>query len=550
MTNRNISASLTLFLMAFFLWSFTPKSSPTLFLIGDSTMADKELVGGNTERGWGMVLPSMLTPDIRVENHAMNGRSSRSFIGEGRWATVESRIKPGDYVFIQFGHNDQKTDSARHTDPQTTYKANLRRYISETRAKGGIPVLFTSIARRKFDDEGRLIDTHKGYITAMKEVAAETGTPLIDMSARSITLFETAGVEGTKQLFNHVSPKTQAWRPEGKEDDTHFSYAGARALASIAAEELAKLFPDLADKFRQFDYVVAQDGSGEFFSVQAAINAVPDYRKDTTTIYIRKGIYKEKIVIPESKQLIKLIGESADSTILSYDDFARKPNRFGEEMGTSGSASLYIYAPMTTAVDLTFSNTAGAVGQAVAVLVKADKVAFYRCRFLGHQDTLYTYGEQDGSLSREYFEDCYVEGTVDFIFGWATAVFNRCQIHALADGYLTAASTPQGQARGMLFTDCRLTAEEGISSYLGRPWRPYAQTVFINCDMGSFVRPEGWHNWGKPEAEKNAFYAEYGSRGEGASTKTRVKWSHQLTAKQAAQHTIANYLGDWSPEGK
>jgi pectinesterase len=550
MTLRHLSTAFVLILAAVLLWSFAPASSPTIFLIGDSTMADKELTGGNTERGWGMVFPSLLSPDVRVENHAQNGRSSKSFIGEGRWQTVESRIKPGDYVFIQFGHNDQKSDTLRHTDPQTTYKENLRRYISETRAKGGIPVLFTSIARRKFGDDGKLIDTHKGYITAMKEVGAETGTPVIDMNARSIALFEAAGVEGTKKLFNHVAPKAQAWRPEGKEDDTHFCYAGARALAEIAAEELAVLFPELKAKLHRYDLVVAQDGSGEFFTVQDAVNAVLDYRKDTTTIYIRKGSYDEKVVIPESKQLIKLIGEERDSTVITHDDYAKKLNRFGEEKGTSGSATLYIYGPSFTAQNLTFANTAGRVGQAVAVLVKADKAAFFNCRFLGNQDTLYTYGEQDGSLSRQYYEDCYVEGTVDFIFGWATAVFNRCEIHALADGYLTAASTPQGQAHGLLFTDCRLTAEPGVKSYLGRPWRPYAQTVYINCEMGGHIRPEGWHNWGKPEAEKQAFYAEYGSTGEGAAAASRVKWSKQLTAKQAAQQTPAAWLGDWAPMTK
>ena len=536
------------FVMVFF--GFSPKRYPVIFMIGDSTMANKELRGGNTERGWGMMLSGFLPEEVRVDNHAQNGRSSKSFITEGRWQKVSDRLQPGDYVFIQFGHNDQKTDTLRFTDPETTYKQNLKKYIAETRQKGGIPVLFTSIARRKFDGNGKLIDTHGRYIGAMKEVGAATNTPVIDMNALSIELFEQAGPEGSTLLFNHVAPQRQAFRPEGKQDDTHFSIRGARELAKIAAREIGNVFPELKSYLTAYDIVVAQDGSGDFFSVQEAIEAVPDYRKVPTTIYIKKGAYKEKLVIAESKHKIRLIGENRDSTRLTYDDYASRKNRFGEEMGTSGSASCYLYAPDFEAHDLTFENSAGPVGQAVAVLVKGDKAAFYRCRFLGHQDTLYAYGQQNGTSSRQYYEECYIAGTVDFIFGWATAVFNRCTIHSVGNGYLTAASTPRNQAKGYLFEGCKLTAAPGVKAYLGRPWRPYAQTVFAGCEMGDHIYPEGWHNWNKKEAEKSAYYAEFNNSGPGAALSARVKWSKQLSVKEARNHTLESYLaGDdnWNP---
>lgn len=546
---QTVSALSVLFFVTLFL-GFAPRKNPVIFMIGDSTMANKDLRGGNTERGWGMVLPGFLPEEVKVENHAQNGRSSKSFILEGRWQKVYDRIQPGDYVFIQFGHNDQKNDTLRFTDPETTYKQNLKKYIAETRRKGGVPVLFTSIARRAFDENGKLIDSHGRYIGAMKEVGAETNTPVVDMNARSIALFEAAGVEGSKELFNYVAPRTQACRPEGKQDDTHFCYKGARELAKIAVEELSALFPELKSKFAVYDYVVAKDGCGQFFTVQEAINAVPDYRKEPTTIYIKNGSYYEKVVVAESKHKIRLIGENADSTILTFDDYASRKNCFGEEKGTSGSASWYVYAPQFEARNLTFANTAGPVGQAVAILIKGDKAAFYNCRFLGHQDTLYAYGQQNGGQSRQYYENCYIEGTVDFIFGWATAVFNNCTIHSVGNGYLTAASTPEGQKYGYLFANCRLTAAPGVKAYLGRPWRPFAQTVFTGCEMGEHIYPQGWHNWNKKEAEKNAFYAEYDNTGVGASNEQRAKWSKQLSGKQARNHTVAIYLtGDdnWNP---
>ena len=518
----------------------------TIFMIGDSTMANKKLDGGNPERGWGMVLPGFFSEDIKIDNHAANGRSSKSFTSEGRWAKVISKVKNGDYVFIQFGHNDEKADSTRHTEPGTTFDDNLRRYVNETRAKGGIPVLFNSIVRRNFvqpqdasitkdirrtpgekeqPKEGTvLFDTHGAYLDSPRNVAKELGVVFIDMNKITHDLVQELGPVESKKLFMFVAPNQIPAFPKGREDNTHLNVYGARTIAGLAVDAIGREIPELAKYIRHYDYVVAQDGSGDFFTVQEAINAVPDFRKNTrTTILVRKGTYKEKIIIPESKINISLIGE--EGAVLTNDDFANKKNVFGENMGTSGSSGCYVYAPDFYAENITFENSSGPVGQAVACFVSADRVYFKNCRFLGFQDTLYTYSKQ----SRQYYEDCYIEGTVDFIFGWSTAVFNRCHIHSKRDGYVTAPSTDKGKKYGYVFYDCKLTAEpEATKVYLSRPWRPYAQAVFIRCELGKHIFPIGWNNWGKKENEQTVFYAEYESRGEGAHPKARAGFSQQL----------------------
>lgn len=294
----------------------------------------------------------------------------------------------------------------------------------------------------------------------------------------------------------------------------------------------------------KYDFVVAKDGSGNFKTVQDAINAVPDFRKNRTTIFIKNGTYKEKLILPASKQSVTFIGEDVKKTILTYDDFAQKKNRFGEEVGTTGSSSFYIFGSDFTAENITFENSAGPVGQAVAVRIEGDRIYFKNCRFLGNQDTLYTYGEK----SRQYYQNCYIEGTVDFIFGWSTAYFDNCEIFCKNNGYITAASTQQGAKYGYVFRNCNITGSASENSfYLGRPWRPYAQTVFLECKLGKQIKPEGWHNWGKPEAEQTTFYAEYKSTGPGANPKARVKWAKLLTDEQAKEFTPDKVLGDWQP---
>ncbi len=291
-----------------------------------------------------------------------------------------------------------------------------------------------------------------------------------------------------------------------------------------------------------YHFVVDPDGSGDFRTVQEAINAVPDFRKNETKIFIRKGTYKEKLVLATSKTNVTFVGEDRDRTILTYDDFASKKNRFGEEVGTTGSTSFFVFGDGFRAENITFENSSGPVGQAVAVRIDGDMVTFINCRFLGFQDTLYPHGEK----SRQYYKNCYIEGTVDFIFGWSTAVFDRCTIVCKDHGFVTAPSTNEGTAFGFVFLDCKITGTAPESSfYLGRPWRPFGKSAFLRCDLGSMIKPEGWHNWVKPEAERTTFFAEYKNTGNGASIDKRVNWSHQLNEEEALLYTPENILGEW-----
>lgn len=559
-----LSALLAIFFVLFS--AFKSENTLTVFMIGDSTMADKNLEGGNPERGWGQMLPGFFSEEVRIDNHARNGRSSKSFIEQGLWDKVLSRIKKGDYVFIQFGHNDEKPDSTRHTDPGTTFDDNLRRFVNETRAKGGIPVLCNSIVRRIFvpnenavleddapksasgkviENEGNVLqETHGKYLDSPRNVAKELGVIFIDMNKLTHDWVESLGPDQSKEYFMWIPANTIPACPKGKEDNTHLNIRGGKAVAALAISAISKEIPGLAKYVRRYDYVVAKDGTGDFFTIQDAINAVPDFRKEArTTILVRSGIYKEKLIIPECKINVSLIGQ--EGATVSGDDYASKKNVFGENMSTSGSSSCYIYAPDFHVENITFQNTAGPVGQAVACFVSGDRAVFRNCRFLGFQDTLYTYGKQ----SRQYYEDCYIEGTVDFIFGWSTAVFSRCTIHSKGRGYVTAPSTDKGKPHGYVFFDCKLTADEGVGSvYLSRPWRPYAQAVFIRCELGKHILPEGWHNWNKKDAEKTVFYAEYQSTGEGADPTRRVGFSKQL--KNLKNYGIGQILAGedgWNP---
>lgn len=544
--------------------AFTSEKTITIFMIGDSTMANKSLVGDNQERGWGHVLGGFFSEDIVVDNHAMNGRSSKSFIDEGRWDAVLNKMKPGDYVFIQFGHNDEKPKPDRHTDPGTTFDANLKRFVEEARAKGGIPVLFNSIVRRNFrnnenavaeDDFRRdklveakegdvLIDTHGKYLDSPRNVAKELNVPFVDMNKLTHDLVQGMGPEESKKLFMWIPENKYAACPKGRQDNTHLNVYGARTIARITVEAIAKEVPALAPFVRYYDYVVAKDGSGDFFTIQEAINAVPDFRKEKrTTILVRKGVYKEKLVVPECKLNVSLIGEKG--AVLTNDDYASKKNCFGENMSTSGSSTCYIYGPDFYAENITFENSAGRVGQAVACFIQGDRAYFKNCRFLGNQDTLYNYGKE----SRQYFENCYVEGTVDFIFGWSTVLFKDCVIHSVGDGYVTAPATDKGKKYGYVFVNCQLTgAPEATKVYLSRPWRPYGQAVYIQCSLGKHIVPEGWNNWGKKENEKTAFFAEYQNTGEGAAVEGRASYGHLLkNLKDYQVEDILSGTDGWNP---
>ena len=299
-----------------------------------------------------------------------------------------------------------------------------------------------------------------------------------------------------------------------------------------------------------FDMVVAADGSGDFRSVQEAIDAVPDYSHDKyTCIRVRAGIYKEVVTVPHNKSRLRIVGEGADKTVVRFGKYARQiwPGQ-DFEVGTSGSATMFIHADDVILEDLTVENCAGAgkgIDQAVALLTNGDRLLFRRCRFIGNQDTIYTYGTwaDDGGITRNCFIDCYIEGTTDFIFGPSIAWFEGCTIHSKKNSYVTAASTLKGQKFGYVFHKCKLTADEGIDRcWLGRPWGSYARTVFLDCELGSHILPEGWHDWekpGKPDSRLNPFYAEAGCYGPGAKGE-RVAWSHRLSEEQASEYTPQN----------
>jgi pectinesterase len=296
---------------------------------------------------------------------------------------------------------------------------------------------------------------------------------------------------------------------------------------------------------RRFDAVVAADGSGDFTSIEAAVYAAP-YRPpgQVWIIRVKPGTYRERVYVQRERGYIRLVGDDPATTILTHEIHANMTGPDGRRLGTFRTATLQVDGDGFEMENFTVANTAGPVGQALALRVDGDRVRFRHCRFLGWQDTILL------NRGRQYFEDCYVEGHVDFIFGGATAWFENCHIHCLRDGYITAASTPPDQPYGFVFRRCRITGEPGVKTYLGRPWRPYAMTVFLESYMSEVVRPEGWHNWDDPGREKTVRYAEFGNHGPGAEKAARVSWARQLTAEEAAALTPAAVLrgaDGWDP---
>lgn len=292
----------------------------------------------------------------------------------------------------------------------------------------------------------------------------------------------------------------------------------------------------------KFDFVVAKDGSGDFTTIQSAIEASKAFPYNRVRIFIKKGVYHERVFIPSWNTKISLIGESKDSTIISYDDNFKKTDK--GRNSTFYTSTLLVQGNDFHAENLTIENTSGPVGQAIALSVEADRCSFSNCKFLGNQDTLYVAGEN----ARQYFVDCYIEGTTDFIFGEATALFEKCILKCKADSYITAASTPQSVVYGFVFKDCIIEAAPGINNvYLGRPWRKYAKVVFINSKMGTFINPGGWSNWQGTDNFKTVYYAERNSTGAGANKNKRVSWSHQLTDNEIKKYTIKKVLKGWIP---
>jgi pectinesterase len=875
------------------------KETIKVYLIGDSTMADKE-EKAYPETGWGMPFAHYFNETVVVDNRAKNGRSTKSFIAEKRWQDVESALKEGDWVLIQFGHNDEVPSKATYT-PEADFKANLVRFVTESKNKKAIPVLITPVARRKFDTAGKIQETHEVYAGIVRKVAAEQHVSLIDLDKESQELLQRSGPETSKLLFNYLEPGQNPHYPEGRQDDTHFSELGARRMAElvlhdikeqhleladyigkgiagdaaqidprpfadnaghwygifdkkniinplpgrpkykpteltnigdnillfqknnggwpknydifailtdaqkdsvaaakdatnttydngstynqiaalatiysvtktdkyrIAAEKgldfilrsqydnggwpqyypleegysrhitfndgvfegIMRLLKDIRDRAPQYSFVredkrkalatafdkgitciiksqindagqptawcqqhdevslqpawarkfeppsicngesaglvtflmsidhpdkeiitavqnavtwfrdsriyhirvqrvpaprlvtpfrvsvtdmvvvsdstappiwtryyelgthrpmfcnrdskvvyslaevererrdgygwytygpqkvldqypewerkwadksragqapvykykftVAKDGSGDYRYIQDAIDAMRVFPLARITLYIKNGVYNEKIELPATNTDVSFIGESVDSTIIVFNDYSGRGR-----LTTFTSWTAKISGNRFMAENITFSNSAGPVGQAVALHVDADSAVFRNCRFLGNQDTIYAGGE----TSRQYFENCYIEGTTDFIFGPAAVFFRRCTIRCKANSFVTAASTRKDRAYGFVFLDCVIKADSSVSKlYLGRLWRAHARTVFLRCELPAVIAPEGWNNWSNKDNERTAFYAEYGNYGPGADLSHRAGWSHRLTEGEAA----------------
>ncbi|MBW6534039.1 MAG: pectin esterase [Mariniphaga sp.] len=289
-----------------------------------------------------------------------------------------------------------------------------------------------------------------------------------------------------------------------------------------------------------YEMVVSTDGTGDFIKIQDAIDATKAFPDKRITIFIKNGVYREKVRVPSWNNMLSIIGEDAEKTIIVWDDYFDKIDR--GRNSTFFTYTFKVEADNFYAENLTIENSAGRVGQAVALHVEGNRCAFKNCRLLGNQDTAYL----DGENSNQLFIDCIIEGTTDFIFGSATAVFSNCKIISRSDSYITAASTNEGKPFGFVFMNCKLSALEEVQSvFLGRPWRPYAKTVFMQCELGKHIHPEGWKVWSNVGNESTTFYAEYKNTGEGSKTENRVKWSHQLSDAEAANYTPFNILGTW-----
>lgn len=322
-----------------------------------------------------------------------------------------------------------------------------------------------------------------------------------------------------------------------------------KLLLSLVLVLAGTLAVNAANKYDNPDTLfVARDGTAEFRNIDDAIEVCRAFMEYHKVIFVKKGTYKEKLIVPSWLTNIEICGEDRDNTIITYDDHA---NVFipgtDRKMGTFRTYTVRVDGNDITFRNITIENNAARLGQAVALHTQGDRLTFVNCRILGNQDTVYT----GGINTRLYFKDCHIEGTTDFIFGPSTAWFENCTILSRTDSYITAASTPHNVEYGYVFNRCKIVAAEGVSKvYLGRPWRPYAHTLFMNCQLGKHILPVGWHNWSNTQNETTARYCEYDNHGEGAATKERAAWTRQLTRKEAAKVTLENVFrqnGGWIP---
>ncbi|HEY3762924.1 MAG TPA: pectinesterase family protein [Verrucomicrobiae bacterium] len=525
----------------------------TIVLVGDSTVTDGS--------GWGLGFKQFVDTNRAVcINEAANGRSSKSYIDEGRW-TKALAVK-GDYYLIQFGHNDEPGKGPeRETDPATTYSQNLARYVDDVRAMGAKPILVTSMTRRIYDASGKLKPSLVPYEEAMKKVAAEKNVPLVDLHDRSVELCQKLG-ENAVAKFNPIA--------KGKPDTTHLNTAGRVVFARLVVKELRKAVPELSRvllaeprdpmpvvREDKYDVIVGDSASSTYTNLQTAIDAAPTNSTKPFRIFVKKGVYQGQFMVPMGKDHVELFGEDLTNTVLTYDHNQNEMN-VGAYPRFRG-AGVIVLGNDFHAQNLTFQNASGDHGQAQAFRVEGDRAILNDCRLLGWQDTLLL------NNGRDYFTNCYVAGRVDFIYGTAAVVFQNCEIHSRNGGHVTAADTPQNKPFGLVFMDCRLTGDtnpwvgpNGVPANtnsppkadLGRPWRPYASVTYLNCWMGDHIKPEGWNNWRNPANEQTARFSEYNSSGPGANPDKRFKWAKQLTKEEADKITVSSVLSGtdgWDP---
>ena len=494
---------------------------PRIVLVGDSTVTDRN--------GWGYGFKLHCDEALEIINLAAGGRSSKSYLDEGRWQEALSRR--GDFYLIQFGHNDEPGKGPeRETDPDTTYRANMARYVDDARAIGATPILVTSLARRTFEGK-RLRSTLAPYVDAVKRLAAEKRVPLIDLHASSTALIEKMGEAAWLELSLRDA--------KGEVDRTHLGMRASLLIAPLVVQPLRVLVPSLGPHLqdtplpgtaalqRVADAVVAPDGSGHHRGIQEAINAVPQNTSADRPwlIFVKAGTYRELVYVQREKRFVLLVGEDPRTTTITYGLHANVIGSDGKPIGTFRTPTLYVDADDFTIENLTIENSAGPVGQALALRLDGDRAVIRNSRFLGWQDTILL------NRGRHYFDGSFIAGHVDFIFGGATAYFESCHLHAWRNGYLTAASTPAEQPYGFVFRRARITGAPGVQTFLGRPWRDHAHVAFLDSEMSQVVRREGWHNWDRPEREKTTRYFESGTRGSDASG--RVAWARRMSEADA-----------------
>ena len=542
--------------------SFSAGAAPKLkiILIGDSTMTDSA--------GWGLGFKQFLDPEkVELINASRGGRSSMSFMKEGRW--TNALALKGDYYLIQFGHNNEPGKPGRSTD-MATFVANMNQYVDDARSIGAKPILVTPLVRRQWakGSTNQINSSLAPYAAEVRKIAAEKNVPLVELHDRAKELCESLG----KQKCLEFSPTKINVDGTTAFDGTHLKGEGHVMFARLVVDELRKNVPELAPVLlahplnenpevsdSKFNAVVAFDGSGTHTNLQDAIAAAPENGTNAFIILIKPGTYAGQFVVPKGKNHLKFIGEETENTVLTGALNQNDPSPTGGQMQYN-NATVEILGDDFHAENITFQNTSGDHGQALALRADGDREVFNHCRLLGWQDTLLV------NNGRYYFTNCYVEGRVDFIYGSATAVFDRCEIHSKNGGHVTAANTPKDRAIGFVFMNCQLTGDSkpwvspaGISANtngppmadLGRPWRPFASVTYLNCELGAHIKPEGWNNWRNPTNELTARFSEYHSTGPGANPTARFKWAHQLSDLEAQAYTLEKILGgedNWKPD--